>query len=308
MKDRPANFPLDNRLLIATHSASRRLCLYRVGIKWNPQPETKQPAQQPFPVPAFQILHTKIEEPSGIFPRQENQLDILDDSSPKEPHHFHLTHLDILQSTGEYQDETNPVLIGVFVSTLGSELSLPRGSLSVIARWELKSGPLDLHSSFDEVASKKGNVKPNVGFVLSLLVPIHRLIGFRSNMNLEGSITCTWIDSLPQSTMLNQALRWLSFLTMALSPFLTRSLCKTSLFHRISARSLACRRLDSAFPLEHPVDPLAGSMPFCEMQTNWPRSTSGPFAQFMCCGDFGCGSRVALEISRAFLWHRRRYV
>jgi hypothetical protein len=125
--------------------------------------ETKQAGQQPFPVhPTFQILHTKIEEPSHVFLRPESQLDVLDEASTRDPHHFHLIQLDIIQSTGEYHEETGPVVFGVFVSTLSSESSLPSRPSSAIARWEVASGPVDLHSIFDEVSSKKGNAKTNV--------------------------------------------------------------------------------------------------------------------------------------------------
>jgi mediator of RNA polymerase II transcription subunit 16 len=153
----------DNRFLIATHSTSNKLCLYRVGIKWNPLPETKQAPQQ-FPIPSFQISHTKIEEPPNTFPHSENELDMLEDST-KDLHHFHLTQLEIIESNGEYHKETGPVVIGVFVSTLNTESSLPRGASTVVARWELTSGPLDLHSSFDEVSAKKSNATANVSFL-----------------------------------------------------------------------------------------------------------------------------------------------
>ena len=73
-------------LLVATHSLSERLSLYKVQIMWNPpqwDPALQRQASGilPFPVPSIHISHCKTEIPERVFEFNKDQADDLQNGS-----------------------------------------------------------------------------------------------------------------------------------------------------------------------------------------------------------------------------------
>jgi mediator of RNA polymerase II transcription subunit 16 len=156
--------------MVATHSESRKICLYRVHIKWDPaqwdQSQTKQTNSVPsFPTPSFQFIHSKVETPSAIFHTQKDSMGDMNDVAHNNTI-FCLTHLEIITcpTDGSGNSSTAPYIMGVFsvpVHALDNHHS-EQGSSSVIVRWQLDTTAQNLHASFDDVVSKKPKVQIKV--------------------------------------------------------------------------------------------------------------------------------------------------
>lgn len=157
---------------MATHSESRKICLYRVHIKWDPaQWDPSQMKQSnsshSFPTPSFQFVHSKVETPSAIFHKQKNPTGDMNDIGQPSDSVFCLTHLDIITALTDNSGSstTAPFIMGVFsvpVHALDSHHFQQNGSSSVIVRWQLDTTAQDLHASFDDVVSKKSKIQVKV--------------------------------------------------------------------------------------------------------------------------------------------------
>lgn len=167
-------------ILITTHSAYGKMCIYRAQITWNPAQwdpaQIKQAGSTTaFPAPSFRIVHCKVETPCDILGASPStggtHVDMLSLSNPL----YSLTRLDIVSvSVDNPTSSTSPWIIGVFSNSPHSAPEQQQKQLpsSILVRWQLETGSQTLHPKFDEVASKKANVQNKVRIHLMYLMPM----------------------------------------------------------------------------------------------------------------------------------------
>ncbi|OJD18828.1 hypothetical protein AJ78_01160 [Emergomyces pasteurianus Ep9510] len=159
---------------IATHSACGKICFYRVQVKWDPQEwdQTAKPsgtANNAFPTPGFQVLHTKTEIMSTVFHPSAHDVDNIAGFSPANGAIYNLTHLEIItapQVLPGTQAASGPCILAVASMPAHNQVDPPPPSRpsSVLARWQLDTMAQALHPSFDDVVSKKtaSNLKSKI--------------------------------------------------------------------------------------------------------------------------------------------------
>lgn len=154
-------------VLVATHSACQKLCLYRVQIAWNPTQydpgQQKPPA--PWPVPSFRFLHCKVESLCDVIGTNRNPGD--NQGLPSFTNSVYgLTRLDIILPALDNPagSTSTPWIVAVYSSPLHATPDHPQqqSPASVIVRWQLDTGAVTLHPKFDEVASKKSSAQMKV--------------------------------------------------------------------------------------------------------------------------------------------------
>lgn len=158
--------------MIATYSESRKICLYRVHIKWDPPQWDPSQMKHPnsggnsFPTPSLHFVHSKVETPSSILPTQRDPMNgDMNDMGRQNDSIFCLTHLEIITCPTDKPGSSSvvPLIVGVFsVPVHALDGHNPQGSSSVIVRWQLETAAQDLHSSFDDVVSKKPKIQLKV--------------------------------------------------------------------------------------------------------------------------------------------------
>ncbi|KAG2022076.1 hypothetical protein GB937_004170 [Aspergillus fischeri] len=157
-------------ILVATHSACQKICLYRVHIAWTPTQydpgQQKPPA--PWPVPSFRFLHCKVESQCDVPGTNRNAGDNAQGLPSFTNSFYCLTGLDIVLPALDNPagSTANPWVVAIYSAPLHVTQDHPQqqGPASVIVRWQLDTGPLTLHPKFDDVPSKKNNaqVKPKL--------------------------------------------------------------------------------------------------------------------------------------------------
>ncbi|KAK2777293.1 mediator complex subunit [Emmonsiellopsis sp. PD_33] len=163
----PCISPEGPGILIATHSACGKLCIYRVHIKWDPpecDPKTKP--NSAFPTPSFQVTNIKTETLSTVFHPPGHEVENLTGFSQANGAIYNLTHLEIIPVSPEGSGTQTPGHCIFVVSSVPVHSQVgqppPPGPSSVLLRWQLDSTgqTLPLHSAFDEVTSKKTDSNP----------------------------------------------------------------------------------------------------------------------------------------------------
>ncbi|KAL4809606.1 mediator of RNA polymerase II transcription subunit 16 [Aspergillus unguis] len=162
-------------ILIATHSACQKISIYRVNIQWNPpqwDPAPQKQNSQPYPIPSFRFVHSKVEVPYDI-PSNRGAGENENEQSPPTSSLYSLTSLQIIlpASDNSAGSTPNPWIVGVFSISLHAIIphQQPQVPTSVIVRWQLETGAPSLHPKFDEVPSKKSNVQVKPQIVLRRL-------------------------------------------------------------------------------------------------------------------------------------------
>jgi mediator of RNA polymerase II transcription subunit 16 len=165
-------------ILVATHSACQKICLYRVHIAWTPTQydpgQQKPPA--PWPVPSFRFLHCKVESQCDVPGTNRNAGDNAQ-GLPSFTNSLHcLTGLDIVLPALDNPagSTANPWVVAIYSAPLHVTQDHPQqqGPASVIVRWQLDTGPLTLHPKFDDVPSKKNNAQVKVSTLTLMVVCI----------------------------------------------------------------------------------------------------------------------------------------
>ncbi|KAK2754263.1 mediator complex subunit [Arachnomyces sp. PD_36] len=156
-----------NGIMVATYSESWKISLYRVHIKWDPAQWDPSQMKHPnsghsFPTPSFHLVHSKVETPSSILPTQSDPMGDMNHLGGSNDSLFRLTHLEVIACPTEKHGDSSvvPFVVGVFsVPVHALDHSQHDGSSSVIVRWQLETAAQNLHSSFDDVVSKKPKVQ-----------------------------------------------------------------------------------------------------------------------------------------------------
>ncbi|KZF26413.1 hypothetical protein L228DRAFT_257858 [Xylona heveae TC161] len=148
----------DGSLLVVTHNVSQRLRIYRITISWNLAPGHKQPQTAPLPIPGIAVRHLKVENSCSPLTKA-----LASDGTVShiDPQTAQLSHLEFASAEPDLngREPRYPTIFAVF-SHLPENDSTEKAleSFSVIARWELRPVSQSLHSSFNQLASKKNNV------------------------------------------------------------------------------------------------------------------------------------------------------
>lgn len=140
--------------MFATYSSCGRLCLYRATIKWEPSQGGPSNA---FPVPSIQLVHIKSTSPQTAFHSSGASSSNLGTFQSAQTSLFNLTHLEIVTGfSGTPGSFFPPNIVAVFSAPSVSPGGQTQdGPSSVIVIWEVDSTTQTLHSSFDDVVSKK---------------------------------------------------------------------------------------------------------------------------------------------------------
>ncbi|GAM41433.1 hypothetical protein TCE0_042r14550 [Talaromyces pinophilus] len=119
--------PYRHGILVATHSLSEKLSLYRVQIMWNP-PQWDQAQQRqasgvlPFPVPSIRISHCKTEIPGRVFSFNKDQAEELQNIAPNQSFLYQLTNLELVSGQFDNTGATTspPWILAVYSSPFNS--------------------------------------------------------------------------------------------------------------------------------------------------------------------------------------------
>lgn len=132
---------VDSTLLLATHSADRRLRFYRVSIDFQQM--------------LFNTQHLKTLD--HCFPLEQP----IGSSSLSYEASCQLSHLQMLPSSPEtgQQELKNPTILAVFSQVLDNaqDPTAREGLYSILARWEFCSRKPTLHSGFEQLMPRKPN-------------------------------------------------------------------------------------------------------------------------------------------------------
>ncbi|KAE8549529.1 hypothetical protein EYB25_008051 [Talaromyces marneffei] len=178
-----ACLPSPNGILVATHSLSERLSLYRVQIMWNP-PQWDQAQQRqasgvtPFPVPSIRIINCKTETPGRVFSFNKDQTDDLQNIAPNQSFLYQLTNLELVSGQFDNTGATTspPCILAVYSSPYNSAAHDPQQQeppASVMVRWQLETSTLNLHPIFEESLSKKTNGQQRTKLEIRRMEDIH---------------------------------------------------------------------------------------------------------------------------------------
>ena len=145
---------LGSGILIATYSTYGRLCLYRATIKWE---SAQGGTNNTFPIPNVQLVHIQSTSPQTTFHSSGAPLNSPETFLSDQALLYDLTHLEIVTGSPETPGGSfPPSVVAVFSSPpVPSGGQSHDGPSSVIVRWEVGSTSQTLHSSFDDVVSKK---------------------------------------------------------------------------------------------------------------------------------------------------------
>lgn len=163
--------------LVATHSFSEKLSLYRIQVMWTPS--QWDPAQQRqasgalnFPVPTIHITHCKTEVPGRMFGFDNNQADDSETSATGHSFLYQLTSLEVVSGQSDNTGNTTsaPWILAVYsspLSSMGHDHQQQEPPPSVMVRWQLETSTLNLHPVFEELVSKKANGQHKVKLTFS---------------------------------------------------------------------------------------------------------------------------------------------
>ncbi|KAI9759075.1 MAG: mediator complex subunit [Chaenotheca gracillima] len=137
----------DNTILLIVRTISYEFRLYRLGINWNAQPDPKAAL-----APVIEVHHLKISFP----PLHSNMLSSLE-GGDVEVASSELTHLEMVPVSPqtETSPQAPPTILAVYSRLPRPDDPDAEGPSTTILRYELVSEPQRLHSSFDQLASKK---------------------------------------------------------------------------------------------------------------------------------------------------------
>lgn len=152
---------LGSGILIATYSACGRLCVYSATVKWE---HAHGGANNTFPVPNIQLAHIQSASPQTTFNSPGASLNSPEICQSNQVSQYDLTHFEIISGSSETPGGSfPPSVVAVFSSSpVPPGGQSPDGPSSVIVRWEIGSTSQTLHSSFDDVVSKKSVTKLKV--------------------------------------------------------------------------------------------------------------------------------------------------
>lgn len=133
---------------------SSKCRLYRISISWN-MPPTQQGTPQPSILPS-PVLIVRPLKATGLA-LEESVLPSQSSHDPPRPLP-QLTHLEMIPTTPhtKHSEPTPPILLAIFCH-VPTHAGDDQESFSSIVKWELRSVPQKLHSSFDQLASKKNS-------------------------------------------------------------------------------------------------------------------------------------------------------
>ncbi|KAL1954471.1 hypothetical protein VTO42DRAFT_1147 [Malbranchea cinnamomea] len=179
-------------ILIATYSTCGRLCLYRATVKWDP------PQGGVFRPPSIQIVHIQSESPKVSFHWPGVSSGHPESIQSVQTSLFSLTHLEIITGFPDTPGGTFPPnVMAVFSSPpVPPGAQSQEGPASVIVRWEISTMTLTLHSSFDDVISKKSvaQLKPKTELQIQKDLHFNRFIVSIDYMETGCVIAVTFDD------------------------------------------------------------------------------------------------------------------
>lgn len=181
----------DNTLLLAAHTISCQLRIYRIQVQWNlPANSNSVPEAQRAAVPRMQVQHIKLEQRFAPLHSAKDEDGSATSSSPLDPSQAHLSHLEFVPVAPESKQRgpTYPAVVAVFSCMPGSNSNGQQSQelFSIISRWELRSTNQTLHRSFTQLASKRAN----------------------GNLNLESSVSLRTSIGMTPAQFLGQANPW----------------------------------------------------------------------------------------------------
>ncbi|CRG85078.1 Mediator of RNA polymerase II transcription subunit 16 [Talaromyces islandicus] len=154
-----------NGILVATHSLLEKISLYRIDVTWTPPHwDQTQPKQMSgtlaFPVPAFNITHSKTENPGRIFKTNRDETGNLGEPAPYQNSLYQITSLDIIAGQPDHAGVSfsGPWILAIYSSPIqdtGHDVRQQAPPSSIIVRWQLESTTLSLHPVFEELVQKK---------------------------------------------------------------------------------------------------------------------------------------------------------
>lgn len=160
-------------IIVVTHSACQKICVYRVHISWTPSTwDPSLPKQSNlYPVPSFRFTHCNVETPSNIWSTHQNPENPGEASSSANSL-YTLTHLEIVFGTVDNPagSTASPWILAVYSNPLHATPDHPQqhGSVSIMVRWQLDTASQTLHPKFDEVSQKNTNAQIKVCYENSI--------------------------------------------------------------------------------------------------------------------------------------------
>ncbi|KAH0564742.1 hypothetical protein GP486_001870 [Trichoglossum hirsutum] len=157
----------DNSLLLVIYTTSHQIRLYRININWNIPANQKPIPQSQVPSTAtLQINHVKVDDfcfPVGPVENKDISQIGQNDISRVEVSRAQLSHLEMVPPAplpSKHSEPSYPTIMAIFscVPSHFEESQQNIDTFSVITRWELRSTPQNLHSSFDKLGTRKSNV------------------------------------------------------------------------------------------------------------------------------------------------------
>lgn len=158
-------------ILVATHSLLEKISLYRIEITWTPshwdQTQPKQSGALAFPVPAFNITHSKTENPGRIFKTNRDEAGNIGEPAPYQNSLYQITSLDIIAGQPDHAGSSfsGPWILAIYsspIQNIGHDVRHPPPPSSIMVRWQLESTALSLHPVFEELVQKKASAQNKV--------------------------------------------------------------------------------------------------------------------------------------------------
>ncbi|KAL5118285.1 Mediator of RNA polymerase II transcription subunit 16 [Pleosporales sp. CAS-2024a] len=151
----------DATLLLAAYDVARRLHLYRVEMAWNVPQDKRASNAAPFEKPGLHVSLLSIEDDCS--PTAYINTDLNNGTEHRVATAAQLTHLIFLPTTPEEGDGTLPTIHALFCRPPNivsvDQLQPQESPYSVLVRWEVHQVQQNqLHSSLDQVTSKKKNI------------------------------------------------------------------------------------------------------------------------------------------------------
>lgn len=145
----------EHSLLLATHTVSGSILVYRVKINWNAQPGKSAS-------PTFDISPLKAEDNCCPLGTNFDTGDATLGPSQKLSLPAKLTHLSFIATGPDPGPSPSfPTVLAVFchtpapVPSLMDQTHTQQPPFSIVARWELHSSTYSLHSGFEQLTTKK---------------------------------------------------------------------------------------------------------------------------------------------------------
>lgn len=147
--------PVEHSLLLAAHTVSGSILVYRVKINWNAQPGKSAS-------PTFELSPLKAEDNCSPLGTDFDTGDAALGSSHKLSFPAKLTHLSFIPCGPDPGPTPSfPTVLAVFchtpapVPSLMDQTHAQQPPFSIVSRWELHSSTYSLHSGFDQLTAKK---------------------------------------------------------------------------------------------------------------------------------------------------------